>query len=137
MARPKEPRYEVLSLTRNVPGSLSLSSWIAVRAQAELSQTQQVGPAHAVPWCSAGATAWQQQEKLWNVCQGHTSLVWHNCSVPAGPWLSPCSLQDTQQLPKPCWTWRTQRNCGTALVSELPPSTSEKFPPHPTAPSRI
>lgn len=31
MARPKEPRYEVLSLTRNVPGSLSLSSWIAVR----------------------------------------------------------------------------------------------------------
>lgn len=34
MASPKEPRYEVLSRTTNAPGSLSLSSWIAVRAQA-------------------------------------------------------------------------------------------------------
>lgn len=35
MASPKDPRYDVLSRTRNVPGSLSLSSWIAVKAQAE------------------------------------------------------------------------------------------------------
>lgn len=35
MASPNEPRYDVLSRTTNVPGSLSFSSWIAVKAQEE------------------------------------------------------------------------------------------------------
>lgn len=30
MASPKEPRYDVLSRTRNAPGSWSCSSWMAV-----------------------------------------------------------------------------------------------------------
>lgn len=91
MASPKEPRNEVLSLTRNVPGSLSLSSWIAVRAQAGTQPSTAGGtsPCCALLLCRESLLG--SSRKSSGVCAKHTHIP---CVAPAaaslqGPGLVP------------------------------------------------
>lgn len=67
MASPKDPRYDVLSRTTNVPGSLSFSSWMAVKAQARAQPRKTGGTSPQLRFapgrCSRGETFLGSREK--------------------------------------------------------------------------
>lgn len=103
MASPKEPRNEVLSLTRNVPGSLSLSSWIAVRAQAgaQPNTAGETSPRCALVLCRDSLLG--SSRKSCGACAKHMHI---HCVAPAA-----ASLQGPGLVPQVPAAPRTLNPC--------------------------